>query len=181
MLLIALLQFGMPQTGLWFRYHHTQISEGQIWRLFTGHFVHLGWRHYLMNCVGIILVYSLYSRWLTTHTLVWWCLLTAFAVSIGLIFFSPQIVWYVGFSGVLHGLIVAGAVLDINARHWGGELILTIVALKLVWEQLYGPLPGSESAAGGTVVVDAHLYGSIGGLMAALLQGYAARYKRRVR
>ncbi len=37
--------------------------------------------------------------------------------------------------------------------------------VKLVWEGVMGPMPGSESTAGGPVVVQAHLYGSVGGLM----------------
>ena len=44
-----------------------------------------------------------------------------------------------------------------------------IVAGKLAWEQFAGPLPGSESGSGGPVIVDAHLYGAVGGLLAAVL------------
>jgi len=42
-------------------------------------------------------------------------------------------------------------------------ILLVLVVGKLVWEQLTGALPGSESIAGGEVLVDAHLYGAIGG------------------
>jgi len=39
---------------------------------------------------------------------------------------------------------------------------------KLAYEQLYGALPGSAATAGGPVIVDAHLYGSIAGIIAAV-------------
>ena len=41
--------------------------------------------------------------------------------------------------------------------------------VKIGWEQWHGPVPGSETTSGGPVVVDAHLYGAVGGAMAALL------------
>jgi membrane associated rhomboid family serine protease len=40
-----------------------------------------------------------------------------------------------------------------------------LVCGKLLWEQAVGPLPGSAEVAGGKVIVDAHLYGAIGGLV----------------
>ena len=46
-------------------------------------------------------------------------------------------------------------------------VICALVIGKLIYEQLFGPLPGSESTSGGSVVVNAHLYGAIGGAIAA--------------
>ena len=131
-----------------------------------------------MNCVGMLIVYGLYWRWLTANTALMWCLSSASAVALGLLFFSPQIAWYVGLSGVLHGLIVAGAVTDIHARRWEGAWVLGIVAAKLVWETLYGPLPGSEGGAGGPIVVEAHLYGAMGGLVVSMAQIFLSRNSR---
>jgi hypothetical protein len=41
------------------------------------------------------------------------------------------------------------------------------VLMKIMFEQLIGPLPGSEQSAGGDVVVNAHLYGVLAGVAAA--------------
>lgn len=166
----GLLQLAMPLTGQWLRYHYGHIFDGQLWRLFSGHFVHLGWRHYLMNSVGLLLVYGLYGCFLRPVIMLWWTTSSALGVASGLIFFSPEVQWYVGLSGVLHGLVVAGAVSDIRDGHRSALYVLMLVAVKLLWEQLGGPLPGSETTAGGAVVVDAHLYGALGGLMGVLLQ-----------
>ena len=46
----------------------------------------------------------------------------------------------------------------------GIPIVLSVVA-KLAWEQVAGPLPFSEATAGGGVVIAAHLYGAVGGLV----------------
>ncbi len=46
-------------------------------------------------------------------------------------------------------------------------MLLVAIMLKLTWELFMGPIPGSESTAGGPVIVQAHLYGSMGGLLCA--------------
>ena len=48
-------------------------------------------------------------------------------------------------------------------------VILALVMAKLLFEQLIGPLPGSETTSGGPVVIDAHLYGAVGGVIAVLI------------
>ena len=54
------------------------------------------------------------------------------------------------------------------AERSGEALILAVVvAAKVAYEQLAGPLPGSEATSGGAVIVDAHLYGVIGGTVVA--------------
>ena len=78
-------------------------------------------------------------------------------------------IWYVGLSGLLHGLLAAG--ITTKLRQPDGETLLLAGLLigKLVWEQFGGPLPGSEVTSGGPVVVNAHLYGALGGCLGALL------------
>jgi hypothetical protein len=54
-------------------------------------------------------------------------------------------------------------------------VICAVVVGKLLYEQLVGPLPGSESVAGGTVIVNAHLYGAVGGGLAAFFFWHRVR------
>ena len=148
------------------RYQREAILEGELWRLFTAHLTHLGWSHLMLNLAGLWLVWSLYGDQLTTRS--WWLILLicALAVSLGLLFMNPALQWYVGLSGVLHGLLVAGCLSASLRGHHDSLLILFMLLLKLGWEQWAGPLPGSEMGAGGRVVVDAHLYGAIAGAAA---------------
>jgi len=167
-LIIGLGLFGdVAQQAL--RYDHGAIQDGQWWRLLSAHLIHLGPSHLLMNLAGLWLVWLLVGHALSSRS--WLILLFADALITGLalLIFNPQLGWYVGLSGVLHGLLVTGAIADIRSGHRGTWLLLGAVALKLSWEQLAGPLPGSEASSGGTVIVDAHLYGALGGLLGLLL------------
>ena len=151
------------------RFDRNAIDAGAFWLLLSGNFVHLGSGHLLMNMAGFVLVVALvWSHFIIVE----WVLIIVFsslAVGIGLYLFDQDILWYVGFSGTLHGLVIAGSLADLRYYPKSAALLLILIIGKLVWEQLLGALPGSESVAGGTVVVNAHLYGAIGGAVMGVL------------
>ena len=154
----------------WLRYDRTAIGDGQLWRLISGHFVHLGWSHLLLNAAGLALVSYLVAarfspaRWLAI------AVLTVAGIDAGFWWLEPQLEWYVGLSGLLHGLLAAGIVAGLRFRYREAWLLGVLVAAKLLYEQLVGPLPGSAASSGGTVVVAAHLYGALtGAAVGALL------------
>ena len=89
------------------------------------------------------------------------------AIDAGFWWLNPSLDWYVGLSGVLHGLLVAGLVAGYRESPGENLLLLVLIAAKLGYEQWLGPLPGSESTAGGPVVVNAHLYGALAGAACA--------------
>jgi len=164
---MALAAEALGETGrLSFRYARSAIADGEAWRLVTGHLVHLGWSHFLMNLLALAAIWALVGRHLAA--LRWWAVLGIVVAGIdaGFWWLEPRLEWYVGLSGVLHGLLVAG--LAAAPRDARGEalLLLGLVAAKLAWEQVFGALPGSAAAAGGPVVVEAHLYGAIAGAAA---------------
>ena len=149
------------------KYDRPAIQSGEYWRLLTGHFAHLSNSHLLLNLAGLVLSWLLVGRnyaalqWLTV------VLLSVASISAGFWFLDKNLLWYVGLSGVLHGLMLAGAIQGLKSLPGESAVICVLVIGKLVYEQLVGPLPGSESASGGDVVVNAHLYGGIGGIFAA--------------
>lgn len=159
---------GEPATH-WLRYDRLAILHGQWWRVISGNIVHLGWPHLLLNLAGLILVWLLFRQTLTTRSWTFVTLASAAAVGGGLLLFDPALQWYVGLSGVLHGLFAAGLVTALYAGNRGDWLLLALFAAKITWEQLVGTMPGSAEIAGGNVIVDAHLYGAIGGAVTALL------------
>ncbi len=150
-------------------YDRAALGSGQMWRLLSGHFVHLGWTHSILNLAGLALVVWLvgtvfsWSRWLYIG------FVSIAAIDAGLWLFNTDLDWYVGLSGLLHGLLAAGLLPRLLQRDRESMVLAVFVLAKLVWEQVGGPLPGSESTSGGTVIVDAHLYGVIGGLIAGAL------------
>ncbi len=139
-------------------------GSGQAWRWLSGHLVHLGWSHALMNLAALVLIAWVFgSRFRAAH----WLIITlgsVLAVDVGLLLVGPGVDWYVGLSGVLHGLVVAGAAAMFAGKERAtAALILVAVALKLAWEIVIGPLPHAAELAGGPVLVEAHLWGALGG------------------
>ncbi len=153
------------------RYDRVWLGQGELWRMLSGHFAHLSWSHLLLNCAGLLLVWFLVGR---TYSFTSWLLIivcSLLTIDMAFWFINPELYWYVGMSGLLHGLLMAAIV-----GRWRWQpidyetlLLLVLVVAKIGWEQIAGPVPGSEATSGGPVVVDAHLYGAIGGLLGALL------------
>lgn len=168
-LVSLLLQVFDTAPGTLFAFAPDAIADGQIWRLVSGHFVHLGWPHFVMNVTAFGLIWVLFGAGCST---VQWLLVFAAsiaAIDLGLWAGLPDLDWYVGLSGVLHGLFAAG-VLARSGRHGVEAAVLgSLLALKLGYELAVGPLPGSEATAGGRVITEAHLFGALGGLAAALI------------
>ena len=147
------------------RFDRDFIAQGNLWLLFSGNLVHLNWNHLMLNMAGLSLVAVFFSTYMSVRA---WLLLSvwsALLVGVGLFYLNPQITWYVGMSGVLHGLFIVGAWHESRRFAASGVALLVLIALKLAWEQWAGALPGSEAMAGGHVVVDAHLYGAIAGAL----------------
>ncbi len=150
------------------RFDRARIDEGQWWLLISGNLVHLGWNHLWLNMAGLALVavffstYYRYAEWLAL------LLLSSVFVGVGLYWLNPELIWYVGLSGVLHGLFIAGGWQEYKRYGKSGALLLLLIVGKLVWEQLMGAMPGSEAVSGGRVMVDAHLYGALGGAVFVL-------------
>ena len=151
----------------WLQYDRAAILDAQLWRLLTGHFVHLGPGHYVLNAIAVFLVWVAVSEYLTNRQWLIATAVTIVCVNAGLWLFNPEIVWYVGMSGFLHGLLVTGIVKGFQFLPRQAVLGGLVVAAKIVYEQMLGPMPGSEQSAGGDVVVDAHLYGALAGLAIA--------------
>jgi len=150
------------------RYQRDAILERhEYWRLLTGHLVHGSWQHTWLNLAGLGLIASLFRG---TYAPVHWCwigLSSALCIDLGLLWLMPQLQWYVGLSGVLHGGLAAGAVAWWRMEDGRLAAALSAVLLgKLVWEQWQGALPLSGEL---NVIVNAHLYGATGGLLAGLL------------
>ena len=152
-----------------FQFDRGLIDQGQYWLLLTGHLVHLNWVHWGLNMAGLVIVavfFSLYGNILDWLFVLLFC---ALMTGLGLYWLHPELIWYVGLSGVLHGLFVYGAIREIRYYPFSGYVLLLLISAKLFWEYMNGALPGSEEMTGGRVLVEAHLYGAIAGLAAVFL------------
>lgn len=161
------------------RYERLAIENGEYWRLVSGHLVHLGWGHLWPNLAALLVIGLLFED--VFRNADWWRLsaASAAAIDLGLYVLDPTVLWYVGLSGVLHGLVAAGALALLVRRQTLGAVLAIGLGAKLAFEQIVGPVPFTAESVGGPVVVAAHLYGSAGGLIAeAAVQ--VARHRSRV-
>lgn len=151
------------------RYDRVWIGQGEAWRLISGHFTHLGWSHLALNSVGLVLVWYLVGK---AYTLRSWAMvvgMTLATMDVGFWILNPELYWYVGMSGLLHGLLTAGIVARWNSIDAETVILILLIIAKIAWEQFGGPVPGSEWTSGGPVIVDAHLYGALGGVLGGFL------------
>ncbi len=152
----------------WLRYERGALAQGQWWRLLTAHFVHLDLRHALLNAAGLAFVWVLFVRDYSPKAWLAILLGAIAAIDAGLWLGDSTVQWYVGSSGVLHGLMAAGALAHMRRGERDGWVLAALLAAKLLYEQALGALPLSGHDP---VVVDAHLYGVLGGAAAAALLG----------
>ncbi len=167
LILFFLITIATASDSMLLRYQSDLMTSGQWWRLITGHFAHLSWAHWLLNSLGLMLTAWLFNS-IKAYYWHWSFLCSSLSVSFCLLWFEPQLTWYVGLSGVLHGFLIFGALIQIQRHPLFNTSILVVVIAKLIGEQTKGSVPDLEQFIGGSVVIEAHLYGAIGGGVAAL-------------
>ena len=159
-LLMLALQSGGATVADALRYERTAIASGEVWRLVSGHFVHFGWTHCLLNVGGVVALAAI----LPAPLRAWRCCLLL-ATAIGAILFAtlPDLQHYAGFSGINYGLAVL-ALLP-RAR---GEVIAAIVLATLVgrafWQWSGGENLEAASWLGAPPLATAHLAGLAAGV-----------------
>jgi len=175
--LLALFQLAAPAALPLLRYERAAILGGEAWRLVTGQFVHADVPHLAWNVLGVLLVALLFARDYTPRQ--WLLVLAAslLAVDAGLLFLEPQVEWYVGFSGALHGLMSAGLLAWLRtSRDPFTWLVVALFVAKLLWEHFHGALPFTAASLSLPVIHQAHSFGAVGGLVAG---GWIARRAHR--
>ena len=153
-----------------FGYDRDAVAAGEWWRVVTAHGAHLSVSHGLMNVAALGMIAWLFRADFGPAAWIGGLVVPALVIGIGLYAGWPDVVWYVGLSGVLHGLVAVGGVLWCREGDWlAGAALLAVLAGKLLYEGLFGPIPGSEAAAGGRVLVESHRLGAAGGLLWAAI------------
>lgn len=176
LLAVLALIVALSATGEWGRarlaYDRDALAGYQWWRLVSAHLVHLSWRHALLNCAGLAVLWALFAREFTPGRWLWIVTLAALAIDLGLWFLHPGVDWYVGASGVLHGAWAAGACAAYRRGDGMGAVIMLLLVIKLVYEQQSG---SSVFEGDLPLVPAAHLLGALGGLFGALVPRRAAK------
>lgn len=161
-LLSALVMFAEANYGADLAWKKTAILQGEYWRLLTGHWLHLGWVHWAMNQLGLMLILWLFPQLLMKGRWVTGVVMIGLGVAGGLMF--TELGGYVGMSGVLYGLVFYGCMIDNTLPFKIKCLVLAGVISKVVVEQLWPEVNAATAEQiGGMVAIDAHLFGSLSG------------------
>lgn len=157
------------QAQLALRYDRAAVVAGEWWRLASAHLVHLGWRHALANATAWLLILWVGQSVVSPRGWMLLSLASAVGVDAGLLWIYPQVDWYVGASGVLHGLFAGSACLAVaGTERRRGALMLFLVVAKLGWEAAGRGLPPA-AAFEFPVLHEAHWLGAAGGIAGAML------------
>ncbi len=175
-LVISLICAGLYLVGLTssaidnvLAYQRSAINDGEWWRLASGNLLHTNQWHLLMNLAGLWVVLFLHHFHYHLKGLSALFFILCLFEGIGLYVGYPQLLGYVGLSGMLHGLFAYGAVQDIVRKLRSGYVLLVGVIIKVGHEQLYGASSDVTAMIGARVATEAHLVGLICGLICALV------------
>ena len=174
--IVLLLAAFEPVTGQWLRFDRAAMAAGEWWRFFTAHLVHLSWGHALGNLGGLALFAYITGRYCSQLPMLLFFLFSCLFVSLSLFLFAPDLYFYVGLSGVLHGLLLLGGIRSPFYANGLKVLFVVIIVAKVIWEQspFYDDL-AMVGYIGGRVETRAHLFGSISAFL-WLAAGYLKHY-----
>ena len=156
-------------------YDHQQIAAGEWWRIWTGHFIHFGWPHFITDGGLFLILGRLIERDhpIASRTALF---LMPLVISIAIFWFDPTLSRYAGLSALNLGLLIYYALLGWQQNRfdwfWPGVLAIYIGEVILEASQGHGHGGGMIRFDDPTVHVatSAHLAGGLYGITLWLLQ-----------
>lgn len=146
-----------------------QLLSGQLWRIWTGHFVHSNMPHLWLNIAAALLIYFGFFTQIKWAELLACGFVFPALISATLLGIYPELDWYNGLSGLLHALVAYFSISLIMAGNRVYWLGLGIVWLKVLAEATAGD-PGATDLFGHmTIISEAHLTGAAIGTITAII------------
>ena len=135
-----------------------------ITALLSSHYTHLSLPHLLINFFALIVIYYLFIEDVSIKVQL--ALLVFLGVCVGLgIQLLTDIERYTGFSGICHGMLIAGALLTFHRKdRWINILVIIGTLIKLVDEALTEDR-SSPLFELGYVAIEAHQFGVAGAVI----------------
>lgn len=148
-----------------------------FWRFWTAHWVHVGWIHFILNLLAFVCLPFIFPHVKNRQLLILIVTISP-CISLGFYYLMPYIEAYAGFSGVLHGLYVAVALVSLRYRKERkfAALVLALIVLKVIWENTFGQ-KGTAQLIGSPVLIESHLLGAIAGAAAGGLYLLYTQFK----
>lgn len=124
-------------------YDRTAIGAGEIWRLWTGHWVHFGWPHFVVDS-GLFLILGWMLERSHRRATMTALVLMPLLVSLVLYFFDPAMERYAGLSALNLGLLLFLALQGWQRdwRDWFWPAVLVIYVAEVIFEIVSGGTGG---------------------------------------
>ena len=167
---ISLLMFiFQPQSNHLFSYDYIYINQGEWWRIISNSFCHTNLPHFLMNCLGLIVITTLFIKTFKESSIWPLFIFSSIFISFCIYFIEAENIRYVGLSGVLHALFAYGVCRDCLRKDRWGYILACALLIKLASEQYFGASQTTRELINASVLVNAHLYGAISGATFTML------------
>ncbi|QUM80466.1 rhombosortase [Moritella sp. 5] len=158
-------------------YNRELIIDGELWRLITGNFNHTNIYHVLLNVCALAVISGLHYRYYSATVYLSLILILSIGVGAGIFLLSPSTHLYVGLSGILHGIIIVGAIIDVTKQYYSGYILIAGTIIKIINEQFFNSPIEMSKLIQAQVLTEAHLYGLVTGLIIAPLFVYLNKKK----
>ncbi|MEZ5414149.1 MAG: rhombosortase [Opitutaceae bacterium] len=124
-------------------YNRTAVGAGDIWRLWTGHWVHFGWPHFVVD-TGLFLILGWMLERSQRRATLTALVLMPLLVSLVLYFFDPAMERYAGLSALNLGLLLFLALQGWQRdwRDWFWPAVLVIYVAEVIFEIVSGGTGG---------------------------------------
>ncbi|MDH5434440.1 MAG: rhombosortase [Gammaproteobacteria bacterium] len=167
-LLIIITQSFQPGSIELLRYESISVNQGEWWRLISANFTHANWNHVWLNLLGLILIDYIFQPFVNQKvrlTALSFCIFT----NLMLLHLFMTLDWYVGLSGALHGFLITCLLIAAKPLKPYAHLFIVLIAGKLFIEMNWEVNDVTAGMIETNVVEEAHLAGSISGLIFYLL------------
>lgn len=163
----------LPATHDVLLYDRAAIFRGELWRLWTGHWIHFSWSHLGWN-LAVLLMAGAWLEHLRPGLLVRYTFLAAPLISAVLLFLAPDMSYYGGLSGLATGVVTLLACAHLFAKSPNRTLALTVlvlVAIKICLDaNRTTPLLSQFSTSEILTSAHAHTAGAAAALLSLLAQ-----------
>lgn len=171
LVMTALVLHAVPVTHEWLEYRRAAILNGEVWRLFSGHLIHISGAHLFWNCAMILISGGLIEQQ-SRRQLRLTIGLSLLSIGPLLLLCEPGLATYAGLSGIAAAgitSIVTTRLIESRANNRLWLMIALLLLAKLVSET-FDPtlLLAAGSDTGYRSVPLAHIFGAAAGIFAAL-------------